>query len=329
MTLLPQKAMKRRKESRTQDEQLQMNITRGEEKSTALVFSGGGGKSIFQAQIVKRLREADFTFDIMSGISGGALNAALMSQRNDNTVELWKDTDSSDLFSGGFKVWRLIKLAFGIENSIFDADGLEGFIRNNYNPTHTDIPFIVGTVNLQTAEYTEFEIDSDSDATSWRKEEIYDAIMACGSIPVLFPPIKQEGEHHETMFANGGIRNICPLSGVIKRDVDEILVITTTPRHLGTVTANLDGAFEIAERSFDILLNEVVREDIDSVLKVNRLVRKCGEDPVTTEDGKIYRHIDISLIEPRFGLGSMLDFSDSSQKRRINEANEICDRIIE
>jgi len=320
--------MLRKRYSRSQDGPLEMAITKKDQKKTALVLAGGGAKAIFQAQVVARLREAGYSFDLISGVSAGSLNAAILSQNDGGVVNLWSSVDKDQLFSGGPGLWRALLMALGIKKSIYDNDGLERFLAENYRPSNTEIPFIVGSVNLNTSEYNEFEITPDSRITSWRREEIYRSIIASSSIPVLFPSVSSLGSNEEHLFADGGLRNIAPLSSVIDRDVDEILVVTCSPRHLGTSSNDLNSPFDIAERSFNILLNEIVREDIDSVLKVNKILEKC-EKEVRKADGRKYKHIDISLVEPRFGLGGLLDFSDSIQKKRIEEANNVCDRLLE
>lgn len=319
--------MKRTKKCRNQDEPLQMNITKDPEKKTGLVLSGGGAKSIFQAQVLKRLDKAGYNFDIISGVSAGSLNAAIASQQKGNLVRLWSTIQKEDLFRGGLNPWKLFKIALGWEDGLCDNSGLEEFLREHYNPSDTQIPFIIGAVNLHTAEYNEFEITPGDKATSWREEEIYKAIIASTSIPIVFPPMADLGRTKSHLFVDGGLRNIAPLRTLVDKDVDEILVITCSPRHLGTTSKRLNNIFEVAERSFDILLNEIVREDIDSVLKINRIVRNEEENTVKA-DGREYRHIDISLIEPRFGLGGMLDFSQDIQKKRVEEANNVCKRIL-
>lgn len=320
--------MKRIKKSRDQDEPLKMNITENSERNTGLLLSGGGAKSIFQAQVLKRLKKAGYSFDIISGVSAGSLNAAIASQNKDDLVKLWLEVGKHDLFTGGLSLWRLLKITLGWAQGVYENNGLEEFIRESYDPSNTEIPFIIGSVNLYTAEYNEFEVPPGDKVTSWRKEEIYKAIIASSSIPLLFPPVEELGTGKGELFAEGGLRNIVPLSSLIDRGVDEIIIITSSPRHLGTTSGTLNTAFEIAERSFDILLNEVLREDIDSLLKVNRIIEEREEDTITVDE-KEYRHIDVALIEPRFGLGGMLDFSQDIQKKRIEEANNICDRILE
>ena len=78
-----------------------MRITKENGKKRGLVLSGGGAKSIFQAQVVKRLQQEGYSFDIISGVSAGSLNAAIMSQMNGDIVELWSKVDKNDLFEGG------------------------------------------------------------------------------------------------------------------------------------------------------------------------------------------------------------------------------------
>lgn len=319
------------KTCRDQDKALKMNLTTDDDKTRGLVLSGGGAKSIFQAQIIERLTDAGYEFDIISGVSAGSLNAAIVSQQKGNIVDLWSRVDKKDLFTGGISFWRLLKIALGWSDSIYDNSGMESFLEKHYDPSKTKIPFIVGSVNLHTAEYNEFLISPGDKATSWREREIYKAIVASTSIPLVFSPVKDLGTTDGHYFSDGGLRNIAPLKSLIKHDVDEIVVITCSPRHLGTTTRKLNGPFEIAERSFDILLNEIIREDIDSAIKVNRILKehdgKNGDKEVTVDD-KTYRHIDISLIEPRFGLGGLLDFSEDIQKERVEEANNVCDRIL-
>ncbi|MBP3941474.1 MAG: patatin-like phospholipase family protein, partial [Christensenellaceae bacterium] len=44
----------------------------------AVVLSGGGARGAYQAGAWKALRELDYQFDIVTGTSVGALNAAMM-----------------------------------------------------------------------------------------------------------------------------------------------------------------------------------------------------------------------------------------------------------
>ena len=48
----------------------------------ALVLSGGGSKGSYQIGVWKALRKLHIKFDIVTGTSVGALNGALVAQKN-------------------------------------------------------------------------------------------------------------------------------------------------------------------------------------------------------------------------------------------------------
>ena len=65
----------------------------------ALVLSGGGSKGSYQIGVWKALRDMDIKFDIVTGTSAGALNAALITQRSYKTaLKTWKKINLDILF---------------------------------------------------------------------------------------------------------------------------------------------------------------------------------------------------------------------------------------
>ncbi len=60
------------------------------EERTALVLPGGGAKGAFQAGVLQVLREQGFTYDVISGISVGSLNGAMLAtDQFDTMIEVW------------------------------------------------------------------------------------------------------------------------------------------------------------------------------------------------------------------------------------------------
>lgn len=58
----------------------------------AIVLSGGGSKGSYQIGVWKALRKLNIKYDIVTGTSVGALNAALMTQNTYfKAVRLWKN----------------------------------------------------------------------------------------------------------------------------------------------------------------------------------------------------------------------------------------------
>ena len=65
----------------------------------AIVLSGGGSKGAYQIGVWKALKKMHIDYDIVTGTSVGALNAALMIQKNYyRAVWLWHNLDFSIVF---------------------------------------------------------------------------------------------------------------------------------------------------------------------------------------------------------------------------------------
>ena len=80
----------------------------------ALCLSGGGMKTVMQLGSVQVLREQGIIFNAVSGISGGALNGALIAQDKIDVLEqLWLsvvDTDGGAITNGNLATLKLGKL---------------------------------------------------------------------------------------------------------------------------------------------------------------------------------------------------------------------------
>ena len=65
----------------------------------ALVLSGGGSKGSYQIGAWKALKKLHIKFDIVTGTSVGALNGALITQKNYyKAIHLWKKMNLKILF---------------------------------------------------------------------------------------------------------------------------------------------------------------------------------------------------------------------------------------
>ncbi len=87
----------------------------------AIVLAGGGAKGAYQMGFWRAIRELGIDYQIVTGSSVGALNAALMASGN---------------FEGGLEMWESITTADIIETTptrlsqLFDTDGLAAGIKN-------------------------------------------------------------------------------------------------------------------------------------------------------------------------------------------------------
>ena len=104
-------------------------------KKTALVLSGGGAKGAFQFAAEKYAREVKgYRWQIISGVSVGALNAMILAMEKYNRLEeLWTNISQEQIYTGKFNFWSLLKIAFGAK-SIYSNAPLWKIIQEEYEP---------------------------------------------------------------------------------------------------------------------------------------------------------------------------------------------------
>ena len=87
-------------------------------KKIALIMSGGGAKGAFQAAVEKYAREVKgYHWDIIAGVSVGALNGAMLAmEKYDRLWQIWNTISNDRVYTGGFNLWSAIKLAFGAKS---------------------------------------------------------------------------------------------------------------------------------------------------------------------------------------------------------------------
>ncbi len=85
---------------------------------TALVLSGGGAKGAFQVAAEKYAREEHgYHWDIIAGVSVGALNGAMLAmEKFDQLDQLWKTLSNRCVYTGKWNLWAAIRLLFGAKS---------------------------------------------------------------------------------------------------------------------------------------------------------------------------------------------------------------------
>ncbi len=198
-------------------------IKAGEKPMNVLVLSGGGQNGAFGAGFLNGLTNgsdpSDLNFDIVTGISTGALQAThaflgkayfekLKPAYTEVTEkDIFRDRNLFDLLcASSFKdtaplrsmVDELLKAE--LINKVADAYEQEGRL------------LYIGTVDLDNGQFVSWNM---GEIAGGRKQEAYqiyrDIIMASAAYPVFFPPvpIKQKaptGEVYESLHTDGGVR---------------------------------------------------------------------------------------------------------------------------
>ena len=285
-------------------------------RSVALVLQGGGALGAYQAGVFQALSEAGIDANWVSGVSIGAINAAIITgnepgNRIDRLRDFWEVVSNR-------KVWR-----FTPEGDLFRrmrnqtsammtmAAGLPGFFRpRDVNPwlqlagasgatsfydtgelertlnrlVDWDVlndrqrRLSVGAVNVRTGNFRYF--DSEIEVIGPQH------IMASGALPPAFPAVHIENEY----YWDGGIVSNTPLQYLLEQeDVHDTLVFQVDlfsargilPRDMGDVLA----------RHKDIMYSSRTRNNTDTFrrlhnvrLRLHQALMRVPEDLLTNED---------------------------------------------
>ncbi len=260
----------------------------------ALVLGGGGARGAFQVGMLQVLvGERGLDFQVLRGVSVGALNAAFLAQaptEGDSLghlhakvaalTQLWRGIQGNHSIYGQ-RPGGLAAVAAGAD-SLYTLEPLKKLIA-----AHVDLEalrrsgrdFAVGTVSLVSGRYREWQ---PADPQFLAK------LLASAAIPVVFPYV----DTGEDVLVDGGVRDITPLGSAFAAGADEIYVLltsrvlpeadgslprTTVPEHryqqwsdnwLGTKV----GALDVLKRVVEILTDEVYLGDLRGALEWNRLL---------------------------------------------------------
>lgn len=180
----------------------------------ALVLEGGSLRCMFSAGVVDVMMEHKLDFEGTFGVSAGAFTGVnYVSQQPGRTARINLDYVNDKRYLG---VRNLI-----LHHSIFNFDFLFGEISDVLIPldriTFRDSPksFTAVATNCMTGKPAYFEKNACP--------EIYQAIRASASMPLLAPMVEVEG----VPYLDGGVSVSIPYQKAIDEEYDKIVVVTT------------------------------------------------------------------------------------------------------
>ncbi len=279
-------------------------------KVTALILSGGGAKGAFEAAAEKYAREQKgYSWDIIAGVSVGALNGTMLAMKKYQRLwDVWNSISNEQVYTGGFNLWSVIKLAFGAK-SFYGNDPLWRLLQAEMEPQLVTADLRVGSVSLISGEYLQF------DKT---EPQLAKAVLASTVMPVIWTPVDILPDHRS--MVDGGVRNISPIGDVLDANPDEIVIINCGPQvesPLKTAPANV---VDIGLRTLDILLNQIFRSDMDTFNRINALVKEAEAQGAVLHNptsGKPLKYFECKIIEPAASLDDTLDFTQPAIQRSI------------
>ncbi len=308
----------------------------------ALMLSGGGARGAYQVGLLRCLarHRPRLRFQILTGVSAGAINAACLAIRPDDLpgaverlhqlwgglrvpqvfcVDPWSLTRTTlrwgaRLVSGG---GRLAPEVRGLVDTsplrrllteTLDAgpDGTIGHVGEHLERGLLHA-FAVLTSNFETGQSVAWV--EGADVATWehtyrrsrRTRITIDHVMASAALPFFFPAIRVEGMWH----GDGGIRLTTPLSPSIHMGADRILVLSTrhgkTPEEAGrSQIRGYPPPLQIASQLLNAIFLDAVDQDALRVERLNQLLRE-----LPTERRHGMRVIDVEVVRPSQDLGRL------------------------
>lgn len=275
----------------------------------ALVLSGGNIKGAYQAGAVSALLQAGYGPGIVTGISVGALNVGYLAGHaapdsppdwpaiGRALEDFWRRNVRSPrtfVRRRGFLTiaWNALWRRW---NGLVDTEPLARVVRRELgaaDPRSTGLKLRVGAVNIRTGDLAYV------DSTELR---LVDYILASTAEPVGMP-LRMVGADP---FYDGGLRDVAPLKQAIDLGAARIVAVVCQPEHVGPVGQDfkLGDPLHLISRVTDIVINEIVQNDLEWFLEVNRYVREGLDHPLLA--GK--RFIPILVVRPAHPIKVSLD----------------------
>lgn len=199
----------------------------------SLVLEGGGAKGAYQIGVVKALRKAGFEFDVITGTSIGAINAAYLAQGKFNEVyKLWRTLSFSEIFDvEGVHIENAMnaklsldtikylskKLGQTIKEKGIDTTKMRKIMESTINEEElrkSDIRFGLVTVCLSDVKPQELFIE-DIPAG-----KLIDYLMATSNLPVF-----QRARIDDKSYLDGVAWDACPINMLERSGYNNIIAI--------------------------------------------------------------------------------------------------------
>jgi NTE family protein len=315
---------------------------------SGLVLTGGGARAAYQIGALQALAEisgeGDLPFDVLAGISAGAINTVGLATSADDfpgvvgrLAEVWANLTPDKVYRTG--TLRLARIGSRWLRDLY-AGGILGSSGINYLLDPTPLRRLVESgmplgrmrrhlragrlraVALSATSYhtgagvTFFE--GSSEVKPWsrstrlgvRSRLTLDHVMASAAIPVFFPPVRINGR----FYGDGCVRMSHPLSPAIHLGAERILAISV--RHLRppqeTRTREAEDGADPERLSLSdiagVLLNAVFLDSVDSDLerleRINKTLALVPRERLNPADVEL-RQVPVLVLRPSQDLGKL------------------------
>lgn len=327
----------------------------------ALVLSGGGARGAYQVGVLKAIadlhaKDARNPFSIISGTSAGAINGVALAASANNfrlavkkVEKIWSTLHVDKVYKAG--AWdllagmgRLIGSLFnqgigrGRPLSLLNNEPLRELLNHSIQFKNIQKRIDKGyleAVGVSTTGYTSGEsvtfFQGRPGMKKWRQGRRVGVptqlnvshILGSSAIPLVLPAEKISREY----FGDGALRQLAPISPVLRLGADRILVIGVSgnpahvPRH--AEETHSPSMAQILGHIFNSAFIDSLEHDLETLVKVNDLVGFVQNESPHSSPGDM-RNIDLLVIYPS------MEFDEIAAKhvKDLPRAMRIAMRVI-
>lgn len=221
------------------------------DKTVGIALSGGGAKGFAHIGVFMALEQFGIKPDVISGVSAGAIAAALYGSglTPDDIIECFKESDSF----GDYTEWSIPKEGF----MRLDRFGklLESWLPVR-NLEEMKIPTVICATDIDHAK-----------SVGWGKGEIVPRVLASCSIPIIFNPVQINGVN----YVDGGVLRNLPAWAI--RDYCSILYGSNCSP-LKKKTSKKLSIIDVAYRTFHLMMKSNTPQDLrlcDHVIQIDNI----------------------------------------------------------
>lgn len=306
-----------------------------------LVLTGGGARAAYQVGLVRHLakRLPEFHFDVLTGVSAGAINASFLASHTGSAAEAtealmstWLDLTPDHVFrddgwSLGKMVFRwLLNLASGglryrpqvrglvdtspLGNHLANVLGVEAAngrvlpgIAKNLARGRLDA-VAVTTVEWSTGQTVTWVQGRDIETWERPKRRSERALLTLNHVlaSASLPLIFPAVRIGDAWHGDGGVRLTSPLSPALHLGCDRLIAVSTRHEPLAPKTAA--AAYPPPAQFAGVLLNAVFLDQLDQDANRMELVNGLLARMPESERGSL-RLVDLVLLRPSEDLGRL------------------------
>lgn len=313
-------------------------LVRPSRSKTALLLTGGGARAAYQVGVLRSLarRFPELDFPILTGVSAGAINVALLANNPDpfpatvaRLAQHWDGLTLDQVFRTEFRAlgtnvarWIFRLLSGGADllpsmRGMVDTEPLRRFLHRVletpdgilHGVTENIRSGRLSAVAMMTTKYPTAQSVAwiqGSNVQPWHNLDrcgiattlTVEHIMASSSLPLVFPAAQLGDAWH----GDGGIRLTAPLAPAINLGADRIIAISTSTEPGQSEATRPTREYPPPATVLSVMLESVFLDLLDSdAMELRRMNRLVAEYPKSRELG--LRRVDALIIRPSQDLG--------------------------